>query len=94
MTAGVFFNNFEGLPLPLKTLKQKIDYARLALLTRNILKESKIGVAYGTIFDSLLSMIAGSRFLGTSNTKISAKIRQNSKSLFGVSIGTRISHLE
>jgi hypothetical protein len=41
------------------TLKQKIDYACGALLTWNIEKEYKIGVAYGSIFDSPLSLIAG-----------------------------------
>jgi hypothetical protein len=38
-------------------------------------------------------MIARSRFLGISNTNNSTKIRQNSKSLFNVSIGSRISRL-
>jgi hypothetical protein len=38
-------------------------------------------------------MIAGSRFLGISNTNNFTKIRQNSKSLIGVSIESRISLL-
>jgi hypothetical protein len=38
-------------------------------------------------------MILGSRFLGISNTNNFTKIRQNSKSLFGVSIESRISRL-
>ncbi len=38
-------------------------------------------------------MIAGSRFLGVSNTNNFKKIRRNSKSLFGVSIESRISRL-
>jgi hypothetical protein len=38
-------------------------------------------------------MIAGSRFLGISNTNNFTKSRENSKSLFGVSIDSRISRL-
>jgi hypothetical protein len=76
----------------LACIKAKINYAHSALLTRkNTLNESEMGFAECSIFDSLLSMIVGSRGLGILNMNNSTKIRQNSKLLHGVSMGTRLS---
>jgi hypothetical protein len=41
-------------------MKQKINHACRALLTKNILKELKIWVAEGSILDFPLSVTAGS----------------------------------
>jgi hypothetical protein len=55
------------------------------------LKKVKNRGCQGSFFDSALSMIAGKQFVDILNTNNSTKIRQIRKSLFGVSIGTRIS---
>ncbi len=74
MTEGSLLTILKDSPAFKVTLKHKIDYACRALLTKNIRKESKIWVAEGSTFYSPLSMIAGSQFLGSSNTKYSMKI--------------------
>jgi hypothetical protein len=57
-------------------MKENMNYTCRALLTKNILKESKIWVAKGSIFNIL-------------STNNSTKIRQNSKSLLDMSIEAR-----
>ncbi len=74
-------------------MKQKMDYLCRVLLTKKILKESKIWVVEGSIFDSPLSMTVGSCFFDNFSTNISTKIQQISKSLLGMSIETSICHL-
>jgi hypothetical protein len=74
-------------------MKQKINHTCKALLTKNILKESKTWVAQGTIIDPPVSVTAGSQYFDILSTNISTKIRQTSKSLSGMSFDTRMSRL-
>jgi hypothetical protein len=74
-------------------MKQNINHVCKALLTKNILKESKIWVAYGSIFDSPVSVTAGSQYFDILSIDVSTKIQQNSKSVSGMSIDTRMSRL-
>ncbi len=74
-------------------MKQKNNHECRALLTKNILKESKIWVAEGSILDFPLSVTAGSWYIDILSTNNSTKIWQNSKSLSGTSIDTMISRL-
>jgi hypothetical protein len=66
-----------------------MNYPCRVLLTKNILKESTMSVAWGLIFDSLLSVIAGSRFFDILSTN-NLKILQNLESLLGMSIETTV----
>ncbi len=59
-------------------------YACITLLTKNILKESKIWVAEGSLLDS-----GSSQCFDILSTNNSMKIVHNSKSLIGTSIETR-----
>jgi hypothetical protein len=93
MIEGSLLTILKDSPACKVTLKHKFDSACRALLTKNIIKESKIWVEEGSTFYSPLSMIAGSQLLGISKTKYSTKIEKNSKLLFGISIGTRLSNL-
>ncbi len=91
---GVFFKNkFEGLPLLLKGhwSKKSTMYA-VHCSSGTFLKVKNMGCLR---FNFWLSSVndSGSRFIGISNTNKYTKIRQNSKSLSGVSIWTRISGL-
>jgi hypothetical protein len=93
LTAESYFKKLWRTPPSFKgTMKQKMDTCR-ALLTKNILKDSKIWVAYGWIFGSPLSVTAGSQYFDILSKNNSTKIWQNSKSLLGRSIEARTSRL-
>jgi hypothetical protein len=76
MTEGSLLTILKDSPACKVTLKHKFDSACRALLTKNIIKESKIWVEEGSTFYFPLSMIAGSQLLGISNTKYSTKIEK------------------
>jgi hypothetical protein len=78
LTAESFYFNFERLLLlPLKDNEAKNEPSCRALLTKNILKESKIWVASGSIFYLPLSVTAGSQYFDILRTNNSTKTQQN-----------------
>jgi hypothetical protein len=86
----VIFTNFEGLPLPWKgqwgkksTMCMHVEHCSWT----KILKVKNMS-CLSLNFYLPMSMIARSRFFNTNN---STKFRRNSKSLWGLFIGTRVS---
>jgi hypothetical protein len=94
LTAESYLQKHGRTPTSLQgTMTPKMDFPCRILLTLNILKEWKIWVVKGSIFDSPLLLTAGSPFFHNLCTNNFTKIQPISKPLLGTSIETRISRL-